>query len=145
MDRCGSGLLAGLKKLAARKEPAVSSFTATGAFQRAMLRYVDYDNREYEKIPVDEQCEVVSLIGNIAPTKEEPSLLVHALLDVRGGRAIAGHVLEATVRPTLEIMLIETPAHFVRCKDAERGWACFLPMWAVRERNPASGRADAPS
>ena len=70
---------------------------------------------------------MVSLLGNIALTDGEPSLHIHAVLGVRGGRAVAGHLLEATVRPTLEIMLTETPAHLVRCKDAKTGLSLLSP------------------
>jgi uncharacterized protein len=123
----GEDPMAGLQELARRRELTASSLTAIGAFQRAVLGFFDYDSKEYERIPVDEQCEVVSLLGNIALTDGEPSLHIHAVLGVRGGRAVAGHLLEATVRPTLEVMLTETPAHLVRCKDSTTGLSLLSP------------------
>jgi uncharacterized protein len=123
----GEDPMAGLQELARRRELTASSLTAIGAFQRAVLGFFDYDCKEYERIPVEEQCEVVSLLGNIALTDGEPSLHIHAVLGVRGGRAVAGHLLEATVRPTLEVMLTETPAHLVRCKDPKTGLSLLSP------------------
>jgi predicted DNA-binding protein with PD1-like motif len=123
----GEDPMAGLQELARRRELTASSLTAIGAFERAVLGFFDYDRKEYERIPVEEQCEVVSLLGNIALTDGEPSLHIHTVLGVRGGRAVAGHLLEATVRPTLEIMLTETPAHLVRCKDATTGLSLLSP------------------
>ena len=75
-------------------------------------------------IPVEEQVEVASLIGDIAVGPDgKPSVHVHAVLGRRDGTALAGHLQEGHVRPTLEIIITELPAHLCKVKDAESGLA----------------------
>jgi len=40
--------------------------TAIGAFERATVGWFDLDAKTYRKIPADEQCEVLSAIGDVA-------------------------------------------------------------------------------
>src|SRR5690349_259594 len=78
-----------------------SHFSAIGAFQRLTLGYFDWAEKDYERIAIDEQVEVVSLLGDIARKGEEPQVHAHAVVAKRDGTAHGGHLLEATVRPTL--------------------------------------------
>ncbi len=105
-----------------------ASFTAIGAFGTATLGYFDLEKKEYEKIPVHEQVEVLSLLGNVA-TKEDGQPLVHAhaVLGSSDGSTRGGHLLEARVRPTLEIVLVESPEHLRRREDSETG----LPLISI--------------
>ena len=58
-----------------------ASLTAIGAFERATVGWFDLDAKTYRKIPVDEQCEVLSAIGDVALGDDgKPSLHVHAVL-----------------------------------------------------------------
>lgn len=99
------------------------SLTAIGAFERAVLGYFDWSTKQYKRIPVDEQVEVLSLIGDVAVSEGEPTLHIHAVLGKSDGSTVGGHLLEAHVRPTLEIMLVEPPAHLRKRKDPETGLA----------------------
>jgi predicted DNA-binding protein with PD1-like motif len=77
-----------------------------------------------EKIPVDEQCEVLSAIGDIAAGDDgKPSLHLHAMLGLSDGSTRGGHLLEGIVRPTLKVMGTETPTHLHRRKRPELGIA----------------------
>ena len=53
----------------------------------------------------------------------EPMLHLHVVLGTRDCTALAGHLSEAHVRPTLEVMLTETPAHLQRVEDRATGLA----------------------
>jgi predicted DNA-binding protein with PD1-like motif len=86
-----------------------SHFTAIGAFQRATLGYYDWELKKYHHIPVNEQVEVLSLIGDIAIDKSEPKAHVHAVVGLRDGSTKGGHLIEGVVRPTLEIIITELP------------------------------------
>jgi predicted DNA-binding protein with PD1-like motif len=80
--------------------------------------------RQYLPIPVEEQVEVASLVGDIAVDPDgKPSVHVHAVLGRRDGTAMAGHLPEACVRPTLEIIVTEASAHLCKTKDSETGLA----------------------
>jgi predicted DNA-binding protein with PD1-like motif len=123
----GEDPMAGLVELARREDFNASSFTAIGAFRRAVLGFFEFERRDYKRIPVEEQSEVVSLTGNIALVDGKPSLHVHATLGRPDGSAVVGHLLEAEVRPTLEVMLTELPAHLVRHRDPSTGLPLLAP------------------
>ncbi|MER9301190.1 DUF296 domain-containing protein, partial [Mesorhizobium sp. M0621] len=73
--------------------------------------------KTYRKIPIDEQCEVLSAIGDVAlGDNGKPSLHVHAVLGLSDGTTRGGHLLDGIVRPTLEITLVEAPGHLRRRK-----------------------------
>jgi len=97
--------------------------TAIGAFSGATLGYFDIEKKEYEKIPVEEQVEVLSLIGDIVLNEGEPELHAHAVLGRRGGTTRGGHLLEAYVRPTLEVVLVESPDRLKKRTNEETGLA----------------------
>jgi predicted DNA-binding protein with PD1-like motif len=103
----------------------VEVVTAIGAFREATLGYFDWETMDYLKIPVREQVEVVSLVGDVAEgEKGGPKVHAHVVVSRRDGTALAGHLLEARVRPTLELILVdESPAHLQRRHDAESGLA----------------------
>jgi hypothetical protein len=99
------------------------SLTAIGAFERALLGYFDWSTKKYKHIPVDGQVEVLSLIGDVAVARDGPTLHMHAVLGKHDGSTVGGHLLEGHVRPTLEVTLIEPPAHLRKRKDEETGLA----------------------
>jgi predicted DNA-binding protein with PD1-like motif len=86
--------------------------------------FFDWGTKAYQPIPVEEQVEVASMVGDVAiGPNGKPSVHVHAVLGRRDGTALAGHLQEARVRPTLEIIATESPAHLCKVKDAESGLA----------------------
>ena len=98
-------------------------FTAIGAFSRALLGYFSWEQKEYLKIPLNEQVEVLTLTGDIALQDGKRKVHAHAVLGRRDGSTVGGHLLQAHVRPTLELMLTESPAHLRRVHDPETGLA----------------------
>ena len=113
----GEDPMPGLARFAAEHNLSASSFSAIGAFSEATLGYFDWEKKDYERIPVREQVEVLSLIGDIAGGKVH----AHVVLGRRSGAACGGHLLAARVRPTLEIILTESPGHLQRRHDAASG------------------------
>lgn len=113
-----------LQEFAAREQLAASQITAIGAFSSATLAFFDWESKQYQPNPVTEQVEVASLVGDIAVGPDgKPSVHVHAVLGRRDGTAMAGHLQEGHVRPTLEIIVTEQPAHLCKVKDPESGLA----------------------
>jgi len=105
-----------------------ASLTALGAFSRATVGWFDVEAKSYRRIPVEEQCEVLTVVGDIAVGDDgKPSVHMHVVLGLRDGTTRGGHLLEGTVRPTLEITLTETPAHLRRTKRPELGIALIDP------------------
>ena len=119
----GDELMAELRSFANDKRLTAAHFTAIGAFSTAMLGYFDRERKAYTKIPIDEQVEVLSLVGDIALKDGEPEVHAHVVVGKSDGTAHGGHVLEARVWPTLEVVLAETPKHLRRKHDEETGLA----------------------
>jgi predicted DNA-binding protein with PD1-like motif len=120
----GDEVFSGLTAFAREKRLGASDFTAIGAFEEATLGFFDLQKKDYLKIPVREQVEVLSLIGDIAlDEKGEPKLHAHVVLGRSDGTTRGGHLIEARIRPTLEVMLVELPRHLQRKHNAEVGLA----------------------
>jgi uncharacterized protein len=113
-----------LTRFAEKEGITAARFSAIGAFSEAVLGYFDWQTKEYERIPVSEQVEVLSLLGDIAlGEKGKPKVHVHVVLGKRDGTAHGGHLLEARVRPTLEVLLEQSPAVLQKKHDPETGLA----------------------
>jgi len=120
----GEAVMESLQRFAEAERLTAAQITGIGAFSEAGLRYFDWERKEYLPIPVKEQVEVASLIGDIAVSPEgKPALHVHLVLGRRDGTALAGHLAEARVRPTLELIVTESPAHLRKALDPESGLA----------------------
>jgi uncharacterized protein len=123
----GEEPVAGLTRFAEEQDLAASSFTAIGAFSEALLGYFDWEKKDYERIAVKEQVEVLGLLGDIALQGDKKKVHAHAVLGRRDGSAWGGHLLSARVRPTLEVIVTASPAHLRRIYDPESGLALIKP------------------
>jgi uncharacterized protein len=119
----GDDVMASLARFADEHALSASRITAIGAFQRVRLGYFDWEAKHYLEIPVDEQVEVLALVGDIALEDDKRKVHAHVVLGRRDGSTCGGHLLEGTVRPTLEVMLVESPGYLAREHDAASGLA----------------------
>jgi predicted DNA-binding protein with PD1-like motif len=120
----GDEAVACLSRFAKEQELSAAQLTAIGAFERAVLGFFDWETKDYRKIPVNEQVEVVAFLGDVALGPDgTPTLHPHVVLSKSDGAAVGGHLLEGHVRPTLEVILTESPAHLRKSKDPETGLA----------------------
>ena len=120
----GEEAFATLTKFANDRKLSAASLTAIGAFERATVGWFDLASKSYRKIEVNEQCEVLSAIGDIALGDDgKASLHVHVVLGLSDGSTRGGHFLSGIVRPTLEVVLTEAPARLRRRKRPELGIA----------------------
>lgn len=124
----GDEVMASLKRFADEQRLSAAQLTAIGAFSDAVLAYFDWETKQYAKIPVAEQVEVASMLGDVVLDENgEATLHVHLVLGRRDGTALAGHLDEAHVRPTLEVVVTESPEHLRKAKDPESGLALIRP------------------
>ena len=72
---------------------------------------------------MDEQCELLSLIGDVAAGEDGPVVHVHAVLGLSDGTTRGGHLLEGRVFPTLEAIVTETPARLRKVMRPDIGIA----------------------
>lgn len=123
----GDEAIAVLGQFVKEHQIGAASVSAIGAFERAVVGYFDWPTKQYKRIPVDEQVEVLSLLGDVAESEGEPTLHLHAVLGRSDGSVVGGHLIEGHVRPTLEVILIEPPAHLKKRKDPQTGLALIVP------------------
>lgn len=113
-----------ISEFAGKRQLGAASLTALGAFSKATVGWFDLVGKTYRKIPIEQQCEVLSALGDIAiDDSGKPSLHVHVALGLSDGTTRGGHLLEGLVQPTLEVTLVETPVHLRRRKRPELGIA----------------------
>jgi predicted DNA-binding protein with PD1-like motif len=116
-----------LAKTANEYQLASCQVTAVGGFSKATLGYFDRSRREYLKIPVTEQVEVLSLLGDIAHDDAKRVVHTHCIVGLRDGTTRGGHLLDARVWPTLEVIVTEWPAFLRKRFDPAIGLALIDP------------------
>jgi len=98
-----------------------STLIATGALSAATLGYYDLQKKEYIYLAIDEDVEVASMTGNTAMRGQAPLIHAHAVLSKRDFQTVGGHVHEATVAATLEVVFRAEEARVDRALDADIG------------------------
>ncbi|MVT71163.1 DUF296 domain-containing protein [Bradyrhizobium pachyrhizi] len=125
----GEEAFGALTKFANDAKVTAASLTAIGAFERATVGWFDFTSKSYRKIEINEQCEVLCAIGDIATGDDgKASLHIHIVLGLSDGSTRGGHLLAGIVRPTLEAVVTEAPARLRRRKRPELGIALIDPV-----------------
>ena len=119
----GDEAVSALTQFARAEDLEAAQITAVGGFERATVGWFDPVTRDYRRIPVDEQCELLSLVGDVAEGQDGPILHVHAVLGLSDGTKRGGHLLEGRVFPTLEAIVTEAPAELRKVLHPELGIA----------------------
>ncbi|MGY4466901.1 putative DNA-binding protein with PD1-like motif [Bradyrhizobium sp. LB9.1b] len=120
----GDEAMESLRSFAAAQRICAAQVTGIGAFSGLVLKYFDWEKKAYLENRVDEQVEVASLVGDIAVSPSgDPSVHIHLVVGRRDGAALAGHLGSGRVRPTLEVIVTESPSHLQRAHDSVTGLA----------------------
>ena len=123
----GDEVMATLGAFASAERLDAAQFTAIGALSRGVVAFFEWTTKQYRNIPIDEQVEVLSIIGDISLDGDRPKIHAHAVLGKADATACGGHLVEGHVRPTLEIVITESPAHLRRRFDPGSGLALIDP------------------
>ena len=119
----GDEAVAALTQFARAEDLEAASIAAVGAFEHAVVGWFDRAAKDYRRIRVDEQCEVLSLLGDVAEGQDGPILHMHTVLGLSDGTTRGGHLLEGKVFPTLEVVVTETPAELRKVMRPDLGIA----------------------
>ena len=120
----GDEVAGSLKKFAQENQLSGSSFKGIGALSDIKVGYFSWETKQYEtSASLNEQVEVLSLLGDIALHDGKPEVHAHIVVGKRDGTAHGGHLQEAHVRPTLELILTESPQELQKKHDPESGLA----------------------
>jgi predicted DNA-binding protein with PD1-like motif len=117
----GEDVPAGLQQLCEHERITAAVLSGIGGFAHVTVGFYDMETKRYEPIAVDEQVEVVSFLGNVTSYQGKPRLHVHCVVGHRDGHTTAGHLLSATVRPTLEVFIDEIASSLRRTDRPEIG------------------------
>ncbi len=112
----GEKIMATLLEYLDGKETEIPSgfLTGIGATSSCEIGWYDLTDEEYRTKPVDENCEITSLIGNIAWIEGSPMVHAHITLGKKDYSIVGGHLVEGTVSITCEIWIQGTPIHVTR-------------------------------
>jgi len=126
--KTGEEVLSCLNEFVKAERIFAAQFTAIGALSDVVLKYYNWEKKEYEENQIHEQVGVASLLGDVAEgSSGEPAIHAHLVVGKRNGSAMAGHLGEAHVRPTLEVIITESPVHLRKFEDLETGLALIRP------------------
>jgi len=124
----GEDAVATITAFAQAQNLGATSLTGIGAFAHSSLGYFNPATKEFRQNDINEQTEVLSMIGNIAVDDAgNHKMHVHVVLGCIDATTRGGHLIEASVRPTLELVLEESPAHLTRGVDAKSGLVLLQP------------------
>jgi predicted DNA-binding protein with PD1-like motif len=119
----GDEVASELERFAREQSLSAARVSGIGALRDVTLGYFNWETKEYDENRFDEQVEIVSLLGDVATKDGEPALHAHLAVGRADGTALGGHLVEAHVRPTLELVVVESPAHLRKRFDPETGLA----------------------
>jgi hypothetical protein len=115
----GDEAFSGLLEFAEKYHVTSAHFTAIGAVNGATLGWFDPQRKMYKKVPIEGQHEVIGMSGDIALYKGKPVVHTHMLVGSADGTIHGGHVLDAHVSPTLEVMVTVDPQAMQKRFDPE--------------------------
>jgi uncharacterized protein len=123
----GDEVMSGLTDFARQNKVTSGSFTAIGAFSRATVAWFDDSRKEFKLIPINEQVELVSMIGNVALANGRPVVHTHVSVASSDGTVRGGHVINAFVFPTLELFMTVYPTALHKEQDEATGLMLIDP------------------
>ncbi len=123
----GDEVFSGLTQFAEENHIVAARITGIGAIQSATLGWFDPRRKTYRRISIDHQSEVLSLLGDIAMYQGKPVVHAHMVVGFPFGMTQGGHLLQAHVRPTLEVIVTAYPRALYKKFDPEKGLAVIDP------------------
>jgi predicted DNA-binding protein with PD1-like motif len=124
----GDEVMSGLTDFARQNKVTAASFTAIGAFSHATVAWFDDSRKEFKLIPIEQQVELVSMIGDIALVNDQPSVHTHVAVASSDGTVRGGHVINAFVFPTLELFMTVYPTPLQKESDKATGLKLIDPL-----------------
>jgi len=96
-------------------------FNGLGAADEVELAHFSLAMKEYKILKLSGQFEITGLHGNISTMDGKPYIHSHVTLGDNEFRSLCGHLKEAVVSATCEIILVGLEAGIGRAKDPEIG------------------------
>jgi hypothetical protein len=123
----GDEVMGGLTAFAQEKHLGASRITGIGGIEDATVGFLDRPGKAHRPMQINQQSEVLSMLGDIALFHGKPVVHIHMVLGFPDGSAHGGHLLKAHVWPTMEVIVTEYPNAMHKKLDAETGMAFIDP------------------
>jgi hypothetical protein len=123
----GDEVASGLLEFAQQHNITSAHFTGVGALRDVTVGWMDRKKKAYKAIPIRKQVEVLAMTGDVAVYNGKPAVHTHIVVGLENGLAMGGHLLEAHVYPTLELIITVDPTSMRKSFDPETGLALIDP------------------
>ena len=121
----GDKIIENLTRMCNKESIKFGFLNGIGAVGDVTLGIYDISTKKYSDKRIKKPLEVLSLSGNVTRVEGERFVHAHVVLSDEEMRAFGGHLKEATVSVTAEIILRKVDGEIKRKKDIETG----LNLW----------------
>lgn len=124
----GEEAIAAITAFATEQKLEGTSLTGIGAFASCSFGHFNPVTKEFRRNDLADQSEVLAITGNIAGgADDKPHLHIHCVVGLNDATTRGGHLIEGWVRPTMELVLEESPEHLQRGLDHASGLVLLQP------------------
>jgi uncharacterized protein len=140
----GEEAVASIKAFAKQQELQGSTVAGIGAFETCSFGHFNPATKEFTRNDLTVQAEVLALNGNIAGELGQhdghedddgdgdsedngPHLHLHCVVGLNDASTRGGHLIQGIVRPTMELVIEESPVHLNRGLDSASGLVLLQP------------------
>jgi len=117
----GDEIMSGLTDFAVKYKVQSAHFTAIGDITSAKIGWFDRSKKMFKVNPINEQCEITSMIGDIALYNGIPVVHAHINVAAQDGTVRGGHLLEGFIAPLLEVTMTVEPVPLYKKFDPDMG------------------------
>lgn len=140
----GEEAVASIKAFAKQQDLEGSTVAGIGAFESCSFGHFNPATKEFTRNDLTVQAEVLALNGNIAgelgqndghedddgdgdDEDDGPHLHLHCVVGLNDASTRGGHLIQGIVRPTMELIIEESPVHLNRGLDRASGLVLLQP------------------
>jgi predicted DNA-binding protein with PD1-like motif len=104
----GDEIMSGLMEFAEKNHIRNGHFTGLGAIDQGVLQWADPVHKGHKTTEVNEEAEIVSLVGSIGSDKDgKPTVHAHIAVALSDGSTRGGHLVEARVSIICQVFVVE--------------------------------------
>ncbi|HUA00757.1 MAG TPA: DUF296 domain-containing protein [Candidatus Aquilonibacter sp.] len=104
----GDEIMSGLSEFAERNHVSSAYISGIGGLSTATLGWGDPQKGGVKTIPVDQKCELASLLGSISMQRGQVFVHAHAVVSFSDGSTKGGHLVDAHASPFVEVFVVTT-------------------------------------
>ena len=123
----GERIIETLTALCSAESIGAAAVSGVGTCVRAELGSLDWESKTHRRRLIEEHCEIAALVGNVSRQEGRPVVHLHATLADAECRAFCGHLHEAVIQATAEIIVTILPGELSRSKDPATGLNLIEP------------------